>query len=149
MAEVDRTLRAVAETVVPGPPADASFGAPEIQAEVFLAHYLEVLIPGLSEGVATMLDGMAAEHREGKAFADLSPDERATVLERLGSNEVADLRDLGDLLVVLSLAAVYGEWSGLDENGELTRVPLGWELTRWPGPSDGERSLLRKKVRGS
>lgn len=147
MAEVDRTLRAVAETIVPGSPADPSFGAPEIEAERFLAHYLETLIPGLSEGVATVLDGMAAERKEGTAFADLGVEDRAAVLRALAAHELPDLRDLGDLLVVLSLAAVYGEWSGLDETGELTRVPLGWELTGWPGPSEGERSLLRKPPR--
>ena len=146
MAEVDRTLRAVAETVVPGPPSDEAFGAPEIEAEVFLAHYLETLIPGLSEGVVTLLDGLAAEAVPGKTFADLSAAERGDVLQRLASHEVGDLRELGDLLIVLSIAAVYGEWSGLDQNGELTRVPLGWELTGWPGPSEGERSLLRKRV---
>ncbi|MGH2727965.1 MAG: gluconate 2-dehydrogenase subunit 3 family protein [Actinomycetota bacterium] len=146
MAEVDRTLRAVSETIIPGPPGDESFGAPEIEAERFLAHYLETLIPGLSEGVVTLLDGLAAEQVPEKAFADLSIDERATVLQRLSQPEVADLRDLGDLLIVLSLAAVYGEWSGLDSGGELTRVPLGWDLTGWPGPSEGERTLLRKRV---
>jgi hypothetical protein len=146
VAEVDRTLRAVAETVVPGPPADEAFGAPEIEAERFLAHYLDTLIPGLSEGVVTILDGMAAERKEGVAFADLSLEDRGTILETLASHEMNDLRDLGDLLIVLSIAAVYGEWSGLDSDGELTRVPLGWELTGWPGPSEGERSLLRKRL---
>jgi hypothetical protein len=148
VAEVDRTLRAVAETVVPGPPGDEAFGAPEIEAERFLAHYLETLIPGLSEGVVTIIDGMAAEKKEGSTFADLSLEDRASILEELASHEIADLRDLGDLLIVLSIAAVYGEWSGLDSEGELTRVPLGWELTGWPGPSEGERSLLRKRVTG-
>jgi hypothetical protein len=147
VAEVDRTLRAVAETVVPGPPGDEAYGAPEIEAERFLAHYLETLIPGLSEGVVTLLDGLAAEQVSEKTFADLRRDERATVLQRLSSHEMQDLRDLGDLLIVLSIAAVYGEWSGLDSDGELTRVPLGWELTGWPGPSEGERSLLRKRTR--
>jgi hypothetical protein len=147
VAEVDRTLRAVAETVVPGPPGDEAYGAPEIEAERFLAHYLETLIPGLSEGVVTLLDGLAAEQASEKTFADLRRDERATVLQRLSSHEMQDLRDLGDLLIVLSIAAVYGEWSGLDSDGELTRVPLGWELTGWPGPSEGERSLLRKRTR--
>jgi hypothetical protein len=145
MATADETLRALAETVVPGPPHDDTLGAAEIQAEVFIAHYLESVIPGLSEGVATILDGMATELREGDAFVELSLDERANVLQRMTQHEVQDLRELGDLLLALSLASVYGEWSGLDANGELTRAPLGWELTRWPGPADGYQSLLRKR----
>jgi hypothetical protein len=145
MAAADATLRALAETVVPGPPHDESFGAAEIEAERFIAHYLDSLIPGLADGVVTILDGLAAERRPDTAFASLSLRERAAVLQRLSSHEVQDLRDLGDLLLALSIAAVYGEWSGLDEDGELTRQPLGWELTGWPGPAEGYPALLRRK----
>ncbi len=145
MGAADATLRALAEAVVPGPPHDDSFGAAEIEAERFIAHYLDSLIPGLTDGVCTILDGMAAELRQDTAFASLSLDERGAVLKRLTEHEVQDLRELGDLLMALSLAAVYGEWSGLDENGALTREPLGWELTGWPGPAEGYPSLLRRK----
>jgi len=147
MAAPDEVLRALAETVVPGPPHDPSFGAAEIQAEGFIAHYLESVIPGLSEGVATILDGMATELRSGAAFPDLTLEERGAVLRKLCEHEVQDLRELGDLLLALSLASVYGEWSGLDENGELSRLPLGWELTGWPGPAEGYQALLRKRSR--
>jgi gluconate 2-dehydrogenase subunit 3-like protein len=145
MATPEETLRALAETVVPGPPHDDTLGAADIEAEGFIAHYLESVIPGLSEGVATILDGMATETREGAGFAALDLQERAGVLQRLCEHEMQDLRELGDLLLALSLASVYGEWSGLDANGELTRAPLGWELTRWPGPADDYPSLLRKR----
>jgi len=145
MAAAEASLRALAETVVPGPPHDDTLGAVEIEAERFISHYLESVIPGLSEGVATILDGMATELREGSAFTDLSLDERAGVLKRLCSHEVQDLRELGDLLLALSFASVYGEWSGLDSDGELTRTPLGWDLTGWPGPAEGYPSLLRKR----
>jgi hypothetical protein len=145
MGAADQTLRALAEAVVPGPPHDDSFGAAEIEAERFIAHYLDALIPGLAEGVGTILDGLATELRPDSDFVALSLEDRAQVLQRLTQHEVQDLRELGDLLMALSLAAVYGEWSGLDEHGELTRVPLGWELTGWPGPSEGERSLLRRR----
>lgn len=143
MGDAARTLRALAETLVPGPPHDATLGAPDIEAERFVAHYLEVVIPGLSEGVATILDGLAAEVRGGAPFADLSLDERAAVLERLSAHEVADLRELADLLMSLAIAAVYGEWSGQDESGRLVDRPLGWDLTGWPGPSDGYPALMR------
>lgn len=144
MPDSDRTLRALAEAIVPGPPHDDTFGAPEIEAERFIAHYLETLIPGLAEGVTTILDGLATQRTPDTAFADLSVEDRGAVLEILATHEVADLRDLGDLLIVLSVASVYGEWSGLDADGELTRSPLGWDLTGWPGPLEGVRSLLRK-----
>ena len=144
MATAEETLRALAETVVPGPPHDETFGAAEIGAEGFIIHYLESVIPGLAEGVATILDGMATELREGTSYVELTLEERTYVLQKLCAHEVADLRDLGDLLFVLSMASVYSEWSGLDEAGELTRTPLGWELTGWPGPADGYPSLMKK-----
>ena len=147
MAAPDVTLRALAEAVVPGPPHDDTLGAADIEAERFIAHYLESVIPGLAEGVATLLDGMAAESREGAAFTDLTLDERGGVLQKLCAHEVQDLRELGDLLLALSLASVYGEWSGLDAHGDLTRTPLGWDLTRWPGPAEGYPALLRKRGR--
>ncbi len=146
MATPDETLRALAETVVPGPPHDGTLGAADIEAERFISHYLESVIPGLSEGVATILDGMATELREGSAFVQLSLDDRAAVLQRLCAHDVQDLRELGDLLLALCMASVYGEWSGLDAAGELTRTPLGWELTGWPGPAEGYRSLMRKRI---
>ena len=145
MGAADETLRALAEAVVPGPPHDDSFGAAEIEAERFIAHYLDALIPGLAEGVGTILDGLAIELRPDTSFASLTLEERGAVLQRLTQHEVADLRELGDLLMALSLASVYGEWSGLDENGALSREPLGWELTGWPGPAEGYPSLLRQK----
>ena len=145
MGAADAPLRALAEAVVPGPPHDDSFGASEIEAERFIAHYLDALIPGLADGVVTLLDGLAVEVRPENAFVDLSLEERAWVLQRLTAHEVQDLRELGDLLMALSLAAVYGEWSGLDEHGALTREPLGWELTGWPGPAEGYPTLLRPK----
>jgi hypothetical protein len=148
MAAPESTLRAFAEAVVPGHPHDRTLGAAEISADQFIAHYLESVIPGLSEGVATILDGMATELREGSAFADLSLDDRATVIRKLTQHEIPDIRDLGDLLLALTLGAVYGEWSGLDADGELTRAPLGWELTGWPGPAEGYPSLMRKRGGG-
>jgi hypothetical protein len=145
MPDAGRTLRALAEAVVPGLAHDPTPGAPEIEAERFLSHYLEALIPGLAEGVATILDGLAAERSPGTPFAELDLEGRAAVLRRLASHEVAELRELADLLCALALGAVYGEWSGLDADGRLARVPLGWELTAWPGPTDGVRSLLRRE----
>jgi hypothetical protein len=143
MEEPGRTLRALAETVVPGMPDDPTMGAAEIEAERFISHYLDLLLPGLADGVVPLLDGLAAEERPETTFADLEPGLRARVLERLATHEVADLRELGDALLVLSVAAVYGEWSGQDADGELIREPLGWDLTGWPGPVDGVRSLMR------
>lgn len=138
------TLLAVAEVFVPGLESDPTPGAPEIAADRFLSHYLEMVMPGLAEGVPSLLDQLAGEAYEGRRFADLSLDQRAAVLDRIRSHELADLRPLPDLLAVLTLAAVYGEWTGQDEEGRLVRRPIGWDLTGFPGPTGGDPTLLRE-----
>lgn len=135
-------LRAVAEAFVPGAPGDPTAGAPEIHAERFLGHYLDLLLPGLSDAVPQMLDGLASSEREGARFAELDLDERTRLLDALAVHEVAEMRQLGALLGALSLAALYGEWSGQDEHGALVRRPVGWDLTGYPGPSPGDSPLL-------
>jgi hypothetical protein len=139
---VATTLRAAAEVFVPGPPHDATPGAADVEAERFIAHYLDLLIPGLSRGATDLLDELAAQEFGGRAFAALSPDERGVVLDRLGDHEVAQLRELPAVLGLLSIAAVYGEWTGTDEEGRLSSVPLGWELTGFDGPTRARPTLL-------
>lgn len=142
MTDVAETLRAAAEVFVPGPPHDPTPGAPDVEAERFVAHYLEYLLPGLAAAAASLLDTIAAERFEGSPFAALGLEERTVVLDALGTHDVEQLRELPALLGLLSVAAVYGEWTGTDEAGALVRTPLGWELTGFDGPSRGRTHLL-------
>lgn len=144
MASAGETLRALAEAIIPGVDVDETVGAAEIQAEAFLAHYLEFLQPGMTEALPVLLDGLAAEARPDTSFIDLNPDERLAVLRRLGEHDVPELRDLADILIALTLAAFYGEWSGQDSEGALVARPVGWELVGFPGPVDGYPDLLRR-----
>lgn len=140
MSDVARTLRAVAETIVPGPEAgDTTHGAPEVAAENFLEHYLNFLLPGLATQVCALLDA-----KSDGSFADLSSSERQAVLDTLADQDDLALRAVVDLLVTLSIAATYGEWSGFDAAGELTRLPLGWELTGYVGPVRARPDLMRR-----
>lgn len=142
-AEAAETLRAVAEVFVPGPPHDSSPGAADVEADRFLAHYLDFLLPGLASGLPDLLDGLAGEHFGGRRFVALDLEEREAVLDRLGTHEVVQLRDLPGLLGLLSVAAVYGEWTGQDADGNLVRAPLGWRMTGFEGPTRGRPGLLR------
>lgn len=140
MNDVARTLRAVAEVIVPGASTgDRTDGAPEVAAENFLSHYLDFVLPGLAEQVCTLLDAQA-----GGSFASLSMERRTEVLDALADHEAAAMRSVADLLATLSVAATYGEWSGLDASGDLTRLPLGWELTGFVGPVRARPDLLRR-----
>lgn len=139
-----QTLRAAAEVFVPGAPDDLTLGAPDIAAELFLSHYLDFLLPGLAAGVPSLLDGLAAERHAGKAFASCTRLEREEILDELSAHDVEQLREIPALLGLLSVAAVYGEWSGQDADGAVVRPPLGWQLTGFDGPSRGRPNVMRE-----
>src|SRR5437763_4586946 len=141
------TIRAAAEVYVPGSEHDATPGAADVHAELFISHYLDFLIPGLSAGLPDLLNEMSATTFGGRAFVDLTLDERLTILDELSTHDVEQLRELPLVLGLLSIASVYGECTGQDADGTLARKPLGWQLTGFDGPSRGRRKLLRRPER--
>lgn len=142
MPSAGETLRALADTVVPGPPDDPTPGAASIEAERFLEHYLEFVEPGLCERACALLDRLASDRRIDATFASLPRHDREAILRGETEHELPERRDLAALLTTLTIAAVYGEWSGQDPEGNVVRRPLGWELTGWTGPRAGVRSLM-------
>jgi hypothetical protein len=142
------TLRAAAEVFVPGHPDDPTPGANDVHAELFVSHYLDYLIPGLATGLPDLLNEMSATTFEGKPFVDLTLDERLQIIDQLSEHDVEQLRELPLVLGLLSIAAVYGEWTGQDADGNMTRRPLGWQLTGFDGPSRGRRKLLHRPELG-
>jgi hypothetical protein len=141
------TLRAAAEVFVPGPPHDPTPGAADVHAELFISHYLDFLIPGLAQGLPDLLNELSATTFEGRSFIDLSLEERTQIFDLLSVHDVEQLRELPLVIGVLSMAAVYGEWTGQDAEGALTRRPLGWQLAGFDGPTRGRRKLLRRPER--
>lgn len=134
MQEAHRlALRAFAEAVVP---TDDTVGAADVDAAAFVEHYLEVADPGTAELLAAALDVVA----DG-TFADLDVVRRLDAIADLsrGDARVAAVADLAYRLVV---AAFYGEWTGQDETGALASMPVGWELSGYPGPVAAAPSLL-------
>jgi hypothetical protein len=138
------TLRAAAEVFVPGPPHDATLGAADLSADLFVSHYLDIALPGLAQAVCDLLDASARARFDARPFIELDLHERETILDEIATHEVEQLREVPQLLGLLSIAAIYGEWTGQDGDGELVRTPLGWELTGFEGPSRGRIDLLRE-----
>lgn len=146
MASPEDTIRALADAVVPSPPDDETAGASDVAAERFVVHYLTFLAPELPGLLAAALDGVAAAragvpYEEG-LFESLDHEQRLAALRGLGEHESSDLRQLADLAVALITAAFYGEWTGQDESGAMTRTPVGWDLTGYAGPADAIPGLL-------
>src|SRR5436305_10062307 len=102
------TIRAAAEVYVPGSEHDATPGAADVHAELFISHYLDFLIPGLAQGLPDLLDELATTSYEGRSFVELELEERATILDELTTHDVEQLRELPLVLGLLSIAAVYG-----------------------------------------
>lgn len=127
---------------MPGSDRDPTPGAPDVAAELFLAHYLDLLLPGLASGVPSLLDEIARE-RFGAAFAALELTGREEVLDALAVHEVEQLREIPLALGILAVAAVYGEWTGQDAQGTMVRTPLGWRLARFQGPVRAREHLMR------
>lgn len=138
------TLRAAAAVFVPGSDLDPTPGAPDVAAELFIGHYLEFMLPGLAEGVPSLLDEIAGGRFDGRSFVDLGLDEREAVLDALAEHEVEQLRDVPQALGILSIASVYGEWTGQDAEGNLVRTPLGWQLARFGGPTRARPTMMRE-----
>lgn len=135
MDDVERTLRAVVDTVVPadgpGPSASSS------DAHGFVAGIANRMGAETTAMLAGLLDASAATVRTGCSFTDLAPREREGVVRGLVGAEDPDLAQVGRLLVSLTLAAVYGEYAGLDDGGRLVRRPPSWDVVGYPGPSTG------------
>jgi len=139
---VAATLRAAAEVFVPGSDADETPGAPDVAAELFIAHYLEFMLPGLAAGVPSLLDETAGAMFDGRRFRALTLAEREAVLDTIAGHEVEQLRDIPTALGILTVGAVYGEWTGQDAEGLLIRTPLGWQLARFDGPQRARPRMM-------
>jgi hypothetical protein len=125
------TLRAFCEIVCPGLASDATPGAPDLAAERYVAHFLE---PGTRTLLADALDG------GDQPFLELDAAARAERIERMRLD--AGLRRLVDGAAAATLLAVYGSWSGEPGTDALARVPLGWDLTGFPGPTRSRLDAL-------
>lgn len=141
-ADAARTLRAAAAVYVPGPPDDDTAGAAEIEADRFIAHYLDYLLPGLAAHVPSLLDQATEIIGEETGFADASLEERRRALASFATHEIPQLRELPRIIATLTLGAVYGAWTGQDADGRVIRAPIGWQQTGYDGPSRGRRRLL-------
>jgi len=143
VSEAAAILRAAAEVFVPGGEHDATPGAGDVAGELFIAHYLDFVMPGLAAGVPSLLTETAAQLFDGRAFVALTMREREQVLDALATHEVEQLREIPQALGILAVAAVYGEWSGQDAGGAMVRTPLGWQLTGFDGPVRARPELMQ------
>lgn len=119
-------LSAVCAAVVPGFSTDATPGASEIGAQGFVAHHLGGRLQAFSDAV------LEAEPE----FVSLEPLAQTEAVRRM-LDRVEGMR----AVVGLTVGAVYGSWSGTDDEAKLVRAPLGWELASYDGPVLGRRPL--------
>ncbi len=131
------TVRAVVETILPGPPHDPTAGALEAGADEYVLGLLETMGPPVVAGVLMALDGFAQQVRADTAFHELDLEERSEVLRLIAAHDLPDLQQLIRSLFSLTVAASYGERGGLDDEGRLVSRPEQWDHVGYPGPSTG------------
>ena len=114
---------------------------------------LEAAGPGTVDAAVTVLNGFAravdptADVRAGAdgfaaPFAALSSPAKQRVFEQLSRSVDDTLKMLGGLLPAIAAFVSYSEFGVLQPGGrELTRRPVGWDLTGYEGVADGRDEL--------
>lgn len=126
------TMRAVVETIIPGPPHDPTPGAADVGAHEFVTEMLQRLGDEILGGAVMVLEGFA-QQAGANSFVDLDLPSREQVLRSIADSG-DDLGQLVRLLFAMTMAAYYGEMTSL-EDGQLVRRPVSWDLIGFPGPA--------------
>jgi hypothetical protein len=128
-------IRAAVDTIVP--PAEGMPGALAMGVDRHVVDLIEQSFPGFVDLIAALLNAYAMEVKDGSPFADLSAEERSTVLRTMSSDESQDIRDAVDALIVFTSGGTYSEWSGYDRASAKLDPPPTWSHTGFHGPSIG------------
>lgn len=141
MASADETLKAAVEVAFPG-----GNGIPaglDVGAERHVRDALERFLPGSVDLLAALLDAQAAERGADAGFAELSFDERTSVLRAMLDEEIADVRELAEAVLLFGGGAIFSEWSGYERATTTLTPPAVWKRIGFPGPAQGYATYRR------
>lgn len=129
-------IRAAVDTVVPA--GEGLPGALAMGVDRHVVDLIEQSFPGFTDLIAALLNAYAMDVKPDTIFADLSPDERSTVLRNMSTDESQDIRDAVDALIVFTSGGSYSEWSRYERaSGKLSSAPPTWAHVGFHGPSHG------------
>ena len=128
-------IRAAVDTIVP--PAEGMPGALAMGVDRHVIDLIEQSFPGFVDLIAALLNAYAMDVKDGSPFAELSADERSTVLRTMSTDESQDIRDAVDALIVFTSGGTYSEWSGYERSSGKLAPPPTWTHVGFHGPSLG------------
>ena len=137
MADPDAVaaIRAAVDAMLP--PIDGKPGAAELGVERHVVEQAEGAMQGSTDLMAALLNAYADGVRSGKPFAELSREERVTVLRTMYADEAQDIRDVVDTIQIFALGGMFSEWATFDPKTRRLQRPARWDDVGYHGPVDG------------
>ena len=137
MADPDAVaaIRAAVDAMLP--PIDGKPGAAELGVERHVVEQAEGAMQGSTDLMAALLNAYADGVRSGTPFAELSREERVTVLRTMYADEAQDIRDVVDTIQIFALGGMFSEWSTFDPKTRRLERPATWDDVAYHGPVDG------------
>lgn len=119
------------------PPTDGRPGAADLGVERHVVEQAEGAMEGSTDLMAALLNAYADGVRSGIAFAELSREDRVTVLRTMCADEAQDIRDVVDTIQIFAIGGMYSEWATFDPKTQSLQRPATWDDVGYHGPVDG------------
>ncbi|MEX2554468.1 MAG: gluconate 2-dehydrogenase subunit 3 family protein [Actinomycetota bacterium] len=128
-------IRAAVDTIVPA--TGELPGALAMGVDRHVVGLIEQSFPGFVDLIAALLNAYSMDVKAGSSFAELSSDERSTVLRAMSTDDSQDIRDAVDALLVFTNGGSYSEWSGYERTSGKISAPPTWAHVGFHGPVHG------------
>src|SRR5436190_384853 len=109
------------------PPTDGKPGAVDLGVERHVVEQAEGAMQGSSDLMAALLNAYADGVRPGAPFADLSREDRVTVLRTMYADESQDIRDVVDTIQIFAIGGMFSEWTTFDPKTRQLERPAAWD----------------------
>jgi hypothetical protein len=128
-------IRAAVDVMLPA--TDGKPGAVDLGVERHVVEQAEGAMEGSTDLMAALLNAYADGVRSGVPFADLSREERVTVLRTMYADEAQDIREVVDTIQIFAIGGLYSEWATFDPKTRQFDRPAAWDDVGYHGPVDG------------
>jgi hypothetical protein len=134
-AEAVAAIRAAVDAMLPA--TDGRPGAVDLGVERHVVEQAEGAMQGSTDLMAALLNAYADGVRPGVRFAEMSSEDRVTVLRAMYADESQDIRDVVDTIQIFAIGGMYSEWATFDPTTRELQRPAIWDDVGYHGPVDG------------
>jgi hypothetical protein len=128
-------IRAAVDAMLPA--TDGKPGALDLGVERHVVEQAEGAMEGSTDLMAALLNAYADGVRPDASFADLSREDRVTVLRTMYADEAWDIREVVDTIQIFAIGGMYSEWATFDPKTRQLERPATWDDVGYHGPVDG------------